>query len=122
MANLLIVPDKILTSGVAVTELASTVIATGVGHNTFQNTDDLVWMWVQSQTATLSLTVYNQQVIDGIPGPDKVVTMATPMERYFGPWPPAVFNDPNGLVHFNFNTLANVFHCMLFRVPRHTSF
>lgn len=122
MANLFITPDTVIGSGIAGTELASTIVSVGTGHNTFNNRDYITWMWLQSQTGTINLTIYNQQTIDGIPGPNRVNTLTVGQERFIGPWPASVFNDSNGLLHFNIDTLANVLHCMLFRVPRHTDF
>lgn len=68
----------------------------------------LMWLRVVGVTGAANLTIHNQTLQDGNPGPDLVVASAAGVTKIVGPFPRGLYNNAAGNIEVAINTPANI--------------
>lgn len=87
--------------------LEATYTAAQADGNKFVN-DGMMWATVKNGATDCIVTVLTAVTVDGKAVADDTVTVTANEERDIGPFPPSIYNQPDGMVYFDYNSVANV--------------
>jgi hypothetical protein len=68
----------------------------------------LMWLRVIGVTGAASLTITNQTMQDGNPGPNLVVPIGAGVTKVIGPFPRGLYNDKAGHIEVAIDTPVNI--------------
>jgi hypothetical protein len=104
------------TSGIQINASAVDVASDAVNGNEFDN-DGSTFLFVRnSDSSSHVLTLNSPAVVDGTALPVKTVTIAASTTKWFGPFPPRLYNQSNNRVAVDSNSALMFFQCV--RIPR----
>lgn len=106
MADVTLTVYDVVRAGTSITD-NDTTIATANDYY-FPNDGKTVLHVANASGSTVTVTMVTPNTVDGLAITDKTATLATAKSAVFGPFPPGVYNDVNGLVHCTFNQIVDV--------------
>lgn len=92
-------------------------VATDSDGDQFGNTGQEFIVLRNESGAAWTVTITTHGSVDGLAIPDREVTVDAGAERLVGPFPPAVYNDADGLVELAHDNTSNTF-LQVFRLVR----
>jgi hypothetical protein len=82
--------------------------ANGSGGNSIPNNDGQIFVIVKTVGTGCVVTVSTPGTVDGLAIADKTYTLGTNAERHIGPFPPNVYNQADGSVYLDFDSVTSV--------------
>lgn len=105
MSNVAVTVDQIVPGGVKPTVNSSL----SVSDNYQLQNDGKMFLHIDNGGGGASVvTIVSQKVDAGLALADRIVSVPAGEERMIGPFPPAIFNDANGLVNVTFDVITSV--------------
>jgi hypothetical protein len=70
--------------------------------------DGAMWIEIVTTTDAVVLTVDTPGTVDGNDIDDRRYVIGAPARRKIGPWPPNIYNQPDGSVHVDLDVVTGV--------------
>jgi hypothetical protein len=82
--------------------------ANASGGNSIPNNDGQIFVIVKTGGTGCVVTAQTPGTVDGLAVADRTWTIGTSAERHIGPFPPNVYNQADGSVYLDFDSVTSV--------------